>query len=97
MSLAVEQRHSFELFVKAQFLVDIFLVQTNENGSTYDCVKSKNNAWDRCHNANLLLEESEKSHGGKANANEVWLNYIECQAGLEQELKESHTVKGQED
>mgnify|MGYP004354836375 CR=1 FL=1 len=42
-------------------------------------------------------EEGEDAHGGQANANEVRLGHVDCEAGLQEELNESYDVESQEE
>lgn len=89
--------HFLVLFVNAQLLVNVFLVESDEDGGAQDGVEDEDGACQLCEQAQLLGEEGEDAHGGQANANEVRLGHVDCEAGLQEELNESYDVESQEE
>ena len=98
VALAVESEVDFLVGLRgdAQLGLDVLLVQGHKHRSTQESIKGKDHAWKCWHDAHGSGEESENTGDSENEADEVWLEHVNCDAGLQQELKESDQVESEE-
>ena len=86
-----------ELLVKAHLLVDVFLVEADEDGSSENCVKKQDGAWESSDHAHASLGEGESAHDGKREAYEVRLDHVHSDARFQEVLQESNKIESEKD